>query len=55
MLQYDRAKLELGNYCMHDSQYCEVKLLYKSAPIIIGFKISQLLLTLLVLAYIEEL
>lgn len=40
---------------MHDSQYCEVKLLYKSAPVIIGFKISLLLLALLALAYAEEL
>lgn len=55
MLQYDRAKIELGNYRVHDSQYCEVKLLYKSAPVITGFKISQLLLTLPVLAYVGEL
>lgn len=50
-LQYDRTKIGVGNYYMHDSQYCEVKLLYKSAPVIIGFKISLLLLTLLALAY----
>lgn len=55
MLQCDRAKIELGNYRVPDSQYCEVKLLYKSAPVITGFKISQLLLTLPVLAYAEEL
>lgn len=55
MLQCDRAKIELGNYCVPDSQHCEVKLLYKSAPVITGFKISHLLLTLPVLAYAEEL
>jgi len=50
MLQYDRAKIELGNYRVRDSQHCEVKLLYKSAPVIIGFKISQSLLALPALA-----